>query len=112
MYSQIIRESFIRVITTDGNFKADHLTPQNEDDDVNLTVGEGFMTVRGPYGEHLKDATARAPPRYQRKVSELTHYMFPGPEIEKRRCLQATRRPSTLSVWGPKMMASRHPSQM
>ena len=74
IYSQIIRESIIRVITTDGNFKAEHLTPQNEDDDVNLTMGEGFMTARGPYEEHLKDATARAP-RYKQKVSLFASYM-------------------------------------
>ena len=61
------------MITTDGNFKVEHLTPQNEDDDVNLTVGEGFMTARGPYEEHFKDATARAP-RYKRKVSLFASY--------------------------------------
>lgn len=44
----------------DGNFKADHMTPKNEDDDVHLTQGEGFMTAAGPYAEHLKDATSRA----------------------------------------------------
>jgi len=46
-------------------FKAYHLTPKNEDDDVPLTNGEGFMTAQKPYKEHLKDAIARAP-RYKR----------------------------------------------
>ena len=59
----------------DGNFKADHMTPKNEWDDVHLTAGEGFMTAPGPYQEHLKDATERAP-RYKKvsfKVSKSMH---------------------------------------
>lgn len=59
--SLCFRELFIRLGAVDGNFKADHMTPKNEDDDVHLTEGEGFMTAAGPYAEHLKDATARSP---------------------------------------------------
>ncbi|KAF8962368.1 hypothetical protein BDZ97DRAFT_1759410 [Flammula alnicola] len=55
------RELYTRVFTADGNFKAEHLTPKNEADDVHLTHGEGFMTAPSPYQEHLKDATAKAP---------------------------------------------------
>ena len=50
----------MRVLTADGNFKADHLTQRNEADDVALTNGEGFMTAQGPYNAHLKDATEYA----------------------------------------------------
>jgi len=51
------RGLYTRVFTADGNFKADHLTPRNQADDVALTEGEGFMTAEGPYAAHLKDAT-------------------------------------------------------
>ena len=50
------RGLYTRIFTADGNFKADHLTPKNEVDDVRLTEGEGFMTAEGPYAAHLKDA--------------------------------------------------------
>lgn len=53
------RELYTRVFVADGNFKADHLIPKNEVDDVQLTNGEGFMTSEGPYRAHLKDATSR-----------------------------------------------------
>jgi len=55
-----LRGLYTRVLTADGNFKADHLTPRNEADDVRLTEGEGFMTAQGPYTAHLKDATEHA----------------------------------------------------
>ena len=55
-----LRGLYTRVLTADGNFKADHLTPRNQVDDVRLTEGEGFMTAEGPYAVHLKDATENA----------------------------------------------------
>ncbi|KAF8961701.1 hypothetical protein BDZ97DRAFT_1759716 [Flammula alnicola] len=54
------RELYTRVFTADGNFKAEHLTPKNEADDVHLTHGEGFMTAPGPYQEQA--------PRYTRRL--------------------------------------------
>ena len=48
------------MFVADGNFKADHLTPKNEEDDVHLTEGEAFMTADGPYKDHLNDATSKA----------------------------------------------------
>jgi hypothetical protein len=45
---------------TDGNFKADHLTPKNEADDVHLTNGEAFMTADGPYQAFMLEATEKA----------------------------------------------------
>ena len=55
-----VRELYTRVFVADGNFKADHLTPKSEEDDVLLTEGEAFMTADGPYKDHLNDATSKA----------------------------------------------------
>ena len=60
LLSFLPRELYIRVFALDGNFKADHMIPKNEDN-VHLMDREVFMTAQGPYQEHLKDATERAP---------------------------------------------------
>ena len=65
------RGLYTRILTADGNFKADHLTPRNAVDDVRLTEGEGFMTAEGPYAAHMKDATEN--PIRGRKVSFVVH---------------------------------------
>ena len=54
------RALYTRVFVADGNFKADHLTPKNEEDDVHLTEGEAYMTADGPYKVHLDDTTSKA----------------------------------------------------
>ena len=48
------------MFVADGNFKADHLTPKNEEDDVHLTEGEAYVMADGPYKVHLDDATSKA----------------------------------------------------
>ena len=63
--SALYRRSFV----ADGNFKADHLNQRNEEDDVHLIDGEGFMTRQVEYSEHLKEAASLAP-RYV-QVSKL-----------------------------------------
>lgn len=70
------RELYIRSFVADGNFKADHLTQNNADDDVALTDGEGFMTAAGPYQAHLKEA-AKLAPRYKQVsvyAMQLVHF--------------------------------------
>ena len=47
----------MRSFTADGNFKADHIKQKNDDDDVPLTNGEGFMTNTERYKTHLANAT-------------------------------------------------------
>ena len=66
------------MFVADGNFKADHLTPKNEEDDVHLTEGEAFMTADGPYKAHLKDATSKI----TRKPRVSLHYAkAPNPHV-------------------------------
>lgn len=50
------RELFTRTFVTDGNFSADHLRQRRPDDDVWLLNGEGMITNRNRYNEHLKVA--------------------------------------------------------
>lgn len=40
----------------DGNFKADHLKQKNDNSDIWLTNGEGFMTNTDRYAIHLQTA--------------------------------------------------------
>ena len=65
----------------DGNFKANHMMPKNEWDDVHLTAGEGFMTAQGPYQEHLKDATERAP-RYKKVSFMVQMHTYRGQDTD------------------------------
>jgi len=46
----------MRSFATNGNFKADHIKQKNDDDDVPLTNGEGFMTNAEWYKTHLANA--------------------------------------------------------
>ena len=47
----------MRSFAADGNFKADHIKQKNDDDDVPLTNGEGFMKNAQRYKTHLANAT-------------------------------------------------------
>ena len=51
-----VRNLYLRSYVADGNFKADHLKQKNDDTDVWLTDGEGFMTERSRYEAHLNAA--------------------------------------------------------
>ncbi|KIM35993.1 hypothetical protein M413DRAFT_47570, partial [Hebeloma cylindrosporum] len=53
------RDLYIRSFVTDGNFTADHLKQKRPEDDVWLLDGEGMMTGRQRYKEHLKVAIER-----------------------------------------------------
>jgi hypothetical protein len=46
----------MRTKTVDGNFTADHINQNNDDDDVWLTDGEMMMTERATYDAHIKAA--------------------------------------------------------
>jgi hypothetical protein len=43
----------MRSYVADGNFKANHLKQRNDQSDVRLTHGEGFMTNDERYEMHL-----------------------------------------------------------
>ena len=47
----------MRSFVADGNFKAIHLRQKNDNTDVWLTSGEGFMTNTARYEIHLQKAT-------------------------------------------------------
>ena len=51
-----VKSLYLRSYVVDGNFKADHLKQKNDDTDVWLTDGEGFMTERSRYEAHLNAA--------------------------------------------------------
>ena len=46
----------MRDFVADGNFKANHLKQKDDDSDVWLTSGEGFMTNETRYKMHLAQA--------------------------------------------------------
>jgi hypothetical protein len=46
----------MRSYVADGNFKANHLKQKNDNTDVWLTNGEGFMTENARYEVHLNTA--------------------------------------------------------
>jgi hypothetical protein len=46
----------MRSFVADGNFKAVHLKQKDDDSDVWLTAGEGFMTNEPRYQMHLERA--------------------------------------------------------
>ena len=47
---------YTRGFVADGNFTAAHQKQLRPEDDVWLKHGESFMTQRGPYLNHLRDA--------------------------------------------------------
>lgn len=46
----------MRTFVADGNFKAIHLKQKDDESDVWLTSGEGFMTNESRYQMHLETA--------------------------------------------------------
>ena len=54
----------------DGNFKAVHLKQKDDDSDVWLTSGEGFMTNEPRYQMHLEKA------QETRSVSTISNYFL------------------------------------
>ncbi len=50
------RWKYSRGYVFDGNFSAEQLKMKRPEDDVNLSLGCGFMVDPGPYKEHLKVA--------------------------------------------------------
>ena len=46
----------MRSFVVDGNFKANHLKQKNDNSDIWLTSGEGFMTNTARYKIHLQTA--------------------------------------------------------
>jgi hypothetical protein len=46
----------MRSFVADGNFKANHLKQKNDNSEVWLTSGEGFMTNVDRYERHLEQA--------------------------------------------------------
>jgi len=46
----------MRSLVADGNFKANHLKQKNDNSDIWLTNGEGFMTNTDQYAIHLQIA--------------------------------------------------------
>ena len=47
---------YMRSFVADGNFSADHVKQKCDSDDVWLLDGQGMMTARGPFLEHLRIA--------------------------------------------------------
>jgi len=68
----------MRSFAADGNFKADHIKQKNDNDDVPLTNGEGFMTNAERYKTHLASATEIKQisdySTYPEAASAATHY--------------------------------------
>lgn len=56
IYINLSSHLYLRSYVADGNFKADHLKQKNDQTDVWLTDGEGFMTERARYENHLNAA--------------------------------------------------------
>lgn len=59
----------MRSFVADGNMKAIHLMQKNNDSDVWLTNGEGFMTNTERYETHLQNAK-------ETKTVNLFHLIF------------------------------------
>lgn len=53
------RTLYTRSFVTDGNFSADHLKQKRPEDDVWLLRGEGMITGKARYEQHLKVAIER-----------------------------------------------------
>ena len=47
---------FRRTLVADGNFTADHMKMRCSEEDVNLTLGYGYVVEEGRYNQHLSDA--------------------------------------------------------
>lgn len=53
------RQVYSRVLTGDGNFKADHVRHKNPGPDIWLSEGGGMMANRAEYAEFLQQAHAK-----------------------------------------------------
>ncbi|KAG1725096.1 hypothetical protein EDB19DRAFT_1833904 [Suillus lakei] len=66
---------YSRSLVMDGNFKAEHLHPMHQEDEVWLTNGKCFMVARARYQAHLalaKDSAQRSECNNHRAVNQAT----------------------------------------